>query len=226
MQNQHNYNYQVIKSQRRTIALEITKEGVLIVRVPHNISKKYIQDLIEKKKNWIIKHLEKIKQKKNNTSLKNFVDGENILFLGKNYNLRLVDDNTNLTFINNEFLFPKIFINNVREIFINWYINQAYKIITQRINYYAPQLNFKYQAIKINQAQKRWGSCSYNGNLNFTYRLVMAPLEVVDYVVVHELSHLEIKNHSQKFWNKVQSILPDYKIYKKWLRENENLLNL
>ncbi|MBK7452806.1 MAG: M48 family metallopeptidase [Anaerolineales bacterium] len=80
--------------------------------------------------------------------------------------------------------------------------------------------------MKISSARTRWGSCSPDGTLNFTWRLVMAPLEVIDYVVIHELAHLRVKNHSSKFWDVVKAIDPQYKEKRKWLRENGGKLNL
>ena len=80
--------------------------------------------------------------------------------------------------------------------------------------------------VRINSAKTRWGSCGPGGVLNFTWRLVMAPLDVIDYVVVHELSHLRVKDHSSKFWKVVESISPEYKKHRKWLRENGEKLSL
>jgi predicted metal-dependent hydrolase len=78
----------------------------------------------------------------------------------------------------------------------------------------------------ITNAQKRWGSCSHQGNLNFAWRLIMAPLPIIDSVVVHELVHLEVKNHSKAFWNKVEISHPQYKEHKDWLKNMGHLLRL
>jgi len=98
---------------------------------------------------------------------------------------------------------------------------------------YAKELNcmlkkkgLRYNRIKITNALKTWGSCSHQGNLNFTWRLIMAPLNVVDYVVVHELIHLDEKNHSRTFWEKVEILMPGYKEHKEWLKKNGHILKL
>jgi predicted metal-dependent hydrolase len=83
---------------------------------------------------------------------------------------------------------------------------------------------FKYQRIRISSARTRWGSCSSQGSLSFTYRLVMAPLEVVDYVAAHELVHTQIRNHSKTFWRRVGQVMPDYKARQVWLRKNGQAL--
>ena len=80
-------------------------------------------------------------------------------------------------------------------------------------------MELKYDKIIITGAMKRWGSCSSKGNLNFAWRLVMAPIDIIDYVVVHELSHIVHRNHSKRFWEQVETIFPDYKIKRKWLKE-------
>lgn len=98
--------------------------------------------------------------------------------------------------------------------------------ITERVQWYSELTGIKYSKIKINKAKTRWGSCSSKGSLNFNYRLYFAPLEILDYVVVHELSHIREMNHSKKFWNRVELVIPDYKKRRKWLRtEGKKLFN-
>lgn len=102
-----------------------------------------------------------------------------------------------------------------------WYRAQARWHLTGRIDHFARQHGFVYNSLRINGARTRWGSCNaQRGSLNFTWRLVMAPPEIVDYVVVHELCHLKHPNHSPDFWAEVEGILPDYKQRRKWLKEN------
>ncbi len=83
-----------------------------------------------------------------------------------------------------------------------------------------------YKSIRITSARTRWGSCSSKGNLSFTWRLVMAPPQVIDYVVAHELAHLQVRNHSPAFWQKVKTIMPDYLQYRRWLDAHGHLLTL
>ncbi len=109
---------------------------------------------------------------------------------------------------------------------MNWYKDRAYEKIGQRVEWYARKYEFKYNKTKITTAQKRWGSCSSKGNLNFSWRLIMAPLPVIDYVVIHELVHLEERNHSRLFWDKVKYFYPEYPKCGNWLKENGHLLKL
>lgn len=103
---------------------------------------------------------------------------------------------------------------------------QAAEVITARCRYYAPVMGVSYGTVTIREQKTRWGSCSSKGNLNFNWRLIFAPEEVVDYIVVHELAHRKEMNHSRAFYNVVASVLPDYKVQEKWLKENgEKLWN-
>ena len=106
------------------------------------------------------------------------------------------------------------------------YIETARSIFTQKAAYYARLIGVTYGRISIREQKTRWGSCSSKGNLNFNWRLIFAPEEVVDYIVVHELAHRKEMNHSRAFYNVVASVLPDYKVQEKWLKENgEKLWN-
>ena len=100
-----------------------------------------------------------------------------------------------------------------------WYREQARKRIGRRVMYFARQMGVTYGRISIRAARTRWGSCSADGNLNFHWKLVLMPPEILDYVVVHELAHRKEMNHSQRFWAEVERILPDYKARRKWLKE-------
>ena len=98
--------------------------------------------------------------------------------------------------------------------------NQAAEVITARCRYYAPVMGVSYGTVTIREQKTRWGSCSTKGNLNFNWKLVLMPLEILDYVVVHELAHRIQMNHSAAFWAEVGKILPDYKERRQWLKVN------
>ena len=108
---------------------------------------------------------------------------------------------------------------------ISWYKHEALKYIVPQLEYFSAKINAKHRAVKITSARKRWGSCSTRGNINFSWRLIMAPKEVVDYVIAHEAAHLLHKNHSARFWNCVEKMIPDYKNHHLWLRKNGFLLD-
>jgi len=204
----------------------INIDAELIVRAPFNTSEEIINKVILKHKDKLEKIKEEVQLKNLKFNKKEFVDGERFLYLGDYYNLKLVDNPEILLDFKDEFLLSKKYLSYAKNIFIIWYKRRAYEKISQRVKWYAQTNGFEYNKINITNAQKRWGSCSHQGNLSFTWRLIMAPLAIIDSVVVHELAHLEVKNHSKEFWNKVGSLDPEYKEHKDWLKNNGYLLRL
>lgn len=106
------------------------------------------------------------------------------------------------------------------------YRQAAKEYIPKRVAYYAELLDITYATISIRDQKTRWGSCSSKGNLSFSWRLILAPPKVLDYVVVHELCHRKEMNHSPRFWALVESMIPDYKTHRKWLKENGEKLTI
>jgi predicted metal-dependent hydrolase len=99
-----------------------------------------------------------------------------------------------------------------------WYQSEAVKVFNSRLNYWYGQMGIQPKAVKLSNATTKWGSCTGKGNIHLCWNLIMAPLDVIDYVIVHELAHLVQLNHSAAFWSKVAEFLPDYQIHKHWLR--------
>ncbi len=108
--------------------------------------------------------------------------------------------------------------------FERWYREQARLIINERVEFHARQNGFQYSRVGITSARTRWGSCSAKGALNFSWRLIQAPMEAVDYVVIHELVHTQIHNHSKNFWKRLEESMPDYRERRKWLKHNGHRL--
>jgi len=204
----------------------INNEAALIVKAPFNTSEEVINKVVLKYKDRLQKTQKEIQLRNLKFKKKEFTNGERFLYLGNYYNLKLVDNREILLDFKDEFLLSKKYLSYAKNIFIIWYKRRAYEIISQRVKLYAQKRGFKYNKINITNAKKRWGSCSCQGNLCFAWRLIMAPLPIVDSVVVHELVHLYEKNHSKAFWNVVKTLNPEYKKHKDWLKKNGYLLRL
>jgi predicted metal-dependent hydrolase len=215
----------LIRSKRRTIALIVERDGSFTVRAPMRTPHAAIETFIQQKADWITRTREKIKSTQP-TREKQYTDGEKFLFLGSSFDLKLVGLQKPLLQFDSGFALNRAAQAKGKQVFTRWYKERACEVISERVKQYSQQYNFTPKQIKISSAKTRWGSCSSNGTLNFTWRLVMAPLVVIDYVVVHELAHLRVKNHSSKFWKEVESVHPEYKKQRKWLRENGEKLNL
>jgi len=215
--------HKLIRSKRKTIALVIGSDATLTVRAPVHIPLNYIERLVNKKHLWIKRKISEIESRPK-VRPKEFVNGEGFLYLGKVYRFKIVD--SGIIFLGEDLFFPKSMLSNPAQYLKDWYKIQAAQKIQERVTWHAKEIGVNYKSINITDAQKRWGSCSQNGSLNFSWRLIMAPVQVVDYVVVHELAHIREKGHSQKFWNLIRMILPGYQENKKWLSENEMLLRI
>jgi len=216
----------IIRSKRKSFCIEIDEAGKILLRIPIKASDETIKEFIKKHSKWIEKKLNEIENRKTKYQIKKFVDGEKFLYLGKFYDLKIIEDQKFPLIFEDGFYLSNNYISNAYKIFKNFYKKMAKEIINERIKFYVNKYGFKYNKIKITSANKRWGSCTGKGNLNFSYRLIMAPLKVVDYVVVHELVHLIDKTHKKSFYNKVEKILPDYKERKDWLNKNGYLLKI
>jgi predicted metal-dependent hydrolase len=217
---------QIIRSNRRTLALQITPDASLIVRAPKKVSEKTIVTFVQKKIKWILRHQKLARESYRPSVKRKFVDGERFLYLGEWHKLFVIQDVTQpLVFDEKKFLLSESFLPDAKKLFEQWYRKQAYAAIKDRGRLYAKTAGLSFKRITITGARKRWGSCGPKGTLNFSWRLIMAPMMIVDYVIVHELAHLEVRNHSRKFWEKVRLLFPDYQQAETWLKTNSWLLN-
>jgi predicted metal-dependent hydrolase len=208
------------------VALIIQPDGKLTVRAPLRMSEIEILKFVRAHDAWIKKTQARINSSPS-LPIKNFLSGESFPYLGKEYPLFVVaHQRTALIFSDSKFQLSDLYFQRARQAFIDWYKTQARIDISKRVASLASLHKFNYFKIRISSARTRWGSCSSAGTLSFTWRLVMAPLEIIDYVVLHELVHTQIRNHSRKFWYKLGEVLPEYKTYLYWLKQNGKLLTL
>jgi predicted metal-dependent hydrolase len=214
----------LVRSRRKTVALVVERDGTLTVRAPLRMAEARIRLFVESHGDWIAKNQSRVRAAPPLPS-NHYMEGESFLFLGQAYPLTLVPRQRPLLAFNGScFRLAKSALPNAEEAFIRWYKEQATRLLFERVLIFAGKHGFQYQKIRISSARTRWGSCSSRGTLSFTYRLVMAPLEVVDYVVLHELVHTQIKNHSKIFWNRLGKLMPDYKSRLIWLKKNGKFL--
>ncbi len=177
---------EVIRSRRRSIAIEIKRNGGVTVRAPYKMPNAAIKAFIEEKQDWIKKHLKKAKEREK--------DEEEI---------------------------EPLTVELLEELF-----EEAKRDIPIRVKAFAEKMNVSYGRITIKNQKTRWGSCSSKGNLNFNCLLMLAPEEVRDYVVIHELAHRKQMNHSAAFWKEVETMMPEYKERRAWLKKHGNELTL
>jgi predicted metal-dependent hydrolase len=210
---------QIIHSKRKTIVLIIQRDGTLIVRAPLRASEKSIREFVEKSSAWIRKKQAQIHAAVSPVP-KQYTRGETFLYLGREVPLEIVKGQKTALVLDTHFKLAEWAQGKAEQVFRQWYREQARQILSERVQLFSDQHNLQVQKIRISSARTRWGSCNAKGGLSFSWRLILTPTEVVDYVVVHELAHTLVHNHSKRFWRQVEMILPDYKERRKWLRTN------
>ncbi|MFZ5922567.1 MAG: M48 family metallopeptidase [Chloroflexota bacterium] len=214
---------EIVRSKRKTIALVVQPGGRLVVRAPQRATLKQIRAVVERHTAWVEARM---KEMESLPAPRTFTGGSGLPYLGQDYPLRLAPGpGSGLRFDGDSFTLTDGAAARAASLFEAWYRRQARKVFTERVRHFAAGHGFEYGKLRISSARTRWGSCSSQGTLSFTWRLVLAPPEVVDYVVVHELVHLRVKNHSPDFWRAVEAILPDYKSRRKWLKANGESLH-
>ncbi len=179
-------NILVIRSNRKTLAIQINPDLSVTVRAPMYAPQSDIERILREKEGWIQKHIEKIREQE---AKRKETQGESV----------------ESEYLTNE---------EIKKL-----ADKALQHIPKRVSYYAKQIGVTYGRITIRNQKTRWGSCSSKGNLNFNCLLMLTPLEVIDYVVVHELCHRKEMNHSKAFWAEVEKVIPNYKEQVKWLKE-------
>lgn len=218
------FPYTLVRSKRNSVSLAVRSDAAIVVRAPLRVSVSFIDAFIERHTEWIRRSVARMRSRLS-LSEHRYDDGELFWYLGERYPLRVSEiGKLSVNFLDNEFVLLRRFRSRAKERLCAWYRREAKKILSERVAYFARKHGFAYRSVRINAARTRWGSCSGKGSLNFTFRLAMAPLSVIDYVVVHELVHLSHPNHSQWFWKAVAEICPNFARERQWLKENGHRL--
>ncbi|MGE5422672.1 MAG: M48 family metallopeptidase [Ignavibacteriales bacterium] len=209
------------KRRRRTVSLLVHPQQGLVVSAPANTSMARIREIVEDKGGWIVKQMNALAEMEPLVDQRLFLTGEPFLVLGEIKYIKILEDRVRKAFCrehgdNIEVLIPPGLDDETRTLRVRdalgaWYKDLAYEKVVERVDIYAPLLDLYPEEILIRSQKTRWGSCSHKGVLRFNWRIVMAPLELLDYIVVHELCHLQVPNHSPEFWGLVGGIIPDYK---------------
>lgn len=218
-------NYQLIRSNRRTIEIRLTHERQVVVRAPFNMSDDLIERFVKEKEDWIRKKLAHYGFGESQYKKKEFKEGEEFPYLGKMYKLRIPGSVEEGVEIKNELLLDSRYADYIPQVLKVFYKLKANEYLEKRVKLISLQTGLGYKSIKITSGKKRLGTCSRDNRLTFSYLLVMMPQEISDYIIYHELSHIKEKNHSARFWQVVRNFVPDYKQRKKWLKENLYLYN-
>ena len=218
--------FEVVRSRRRTLAITVEPSERVMVRAPLSLPPQKILELVEQKADWIVSKLLFWQEAQRKKREQESAQGKSLLYLGEYYRLQtttmagLKRDKVQLAD-------GKIIVTvgeetpqRVEKALKKWYYERAQEFVERRVAYYGRFFRKTPLAIRVKEQKKRWGSCTFDNKLLFNWRCIMATEQAFDYVIVHELCHMPHKNHSRSFWEAVEAILPEYRLQKKWLKEN------
>lgn len=226
-------SYQIIKSDRRTMALQVTKEGEVFVRLPACLPFPAGHELVRKNKDWVLAKVEKVRKALDQREAFHWEEGAFVLLYGNRRILHVESDSKRKTFCVQEIeeslvLYAPVKSRGeewpemaVKEAVKLWYRQEARRYLEEKTARWSAIMKVDYGRIAVRDQATRWGSCSARGNLNFNWRLVLLPEKLADYLVVHELAHRIHMNHSHAFWQVVERELPDYRLRRSELKRYE-----
>lgn len=226
------YKYTVVRSKRKTFAISVGPDKGIVVKIPLHFPAADVEKLVMEKAEWITEKYNQMEEQQKDKPVHHFESGEVFPYRGTGFVLNLIINRDRKRIMVKKQAGTLLVVSPTSESAVikdaieKWYRERAREVITDKVTYFQRFIGKSVGEIRIKEQKSRWGSCSSQGNLNFNWKIVMAPDEIIDYLVVHELCHRLHMNHSKEFWDSVGVIIPDYKKREKWLKENGNLLCL
>lgn len=207
------------RSKRKTLSIFIERDGTVSALVPEDIASDKLEEVLITKEYQIHKNLAEWKQLNDRAVYREYVNGQSFMYSGRNYRLKLTDDSQGrLRFFRGKFLLGRDETGKGKEYFTEFYKDRLRIKILPIIELHQAQLGVDVNDVKVMELQNRWASCTQTGKLHFHWKCMMAPTDVLHYIVVHELVHFNHLNHTAAFWNDVDKVIPDYQKQKEWLR--------
>jgi predicted metal-dependent hydrolase len=231
-------NYQLTytiayQKNRKSVQLKIISPNHLTITAPTKFPKEGIEKILIEKSKWLVKQIAKLTTAAMNPINKSINHDATVFFLGQPHTLKFISKDANiprvhlednLIFLDLPPLSTKTIDTIPQALLKSWYIDCATKTLSAKTSFWASRIGVQPKRITIKEQKTRWGSCSSLGNINYNWRIIMAPPEAIDYLVIHELCHLRIPNHSQAFWQEVEKFSPQFKKCRTWLRTNGMIL--
>ena len=209
---------------RQTTDIVIERNGIIAVRPPLKMTPEQVDETVFSKRMWIYRNLSEWRELNSTRVAREWVNGESFPYLGSQYRLLLVNGQDEpLKLKDGRFCLLRSIIETgdkeaPYQVFEDFYKQKGLNRLTKRVAYFASKVGVSPGKVQIKEIGYRWASCLKNGDLHFHWKCLMAPLTIIDYIVVHELCHLHHRDHSLAFWNEVDKVLPDYRERKEWLR--------
>jgi len=219
-------------TERKTTDIVIERNGVVTVRPPKGFSPEQVDAVVDSKRMWIYRNLAEWRDLNATAIVREWVNGESFLYLGRGYRLSLVSDQTvDLKLKDGRFCLNRALIETggesaAKKAFEGFYCTKGEARLSERIHYFAPKAGVNPTGLSVKDLGYRWASCTKNNSLRFHWKCMMAPPKIIDYMVVHELCHSHRRNHTDAFWNEVDKVMPDYLERKMWLKRHGAGLDL
>lgn len=212
-------------SARKTTDIVIERNGMIAVRPPENFTPEQVDALVESKRMWIYRNLAEWRDLNSSAVVREWVNGETFLYLGRAYRLSLVSDQKSALqlhdgrFCLNRAVIEQGGVSSSAQAFEMYYTERGHQRLKERVDYFAPKVGVKVAELKVKDLGYRWASYGVQGAVHFHWKCMMAPVKIIDYIVVHELCHHHHRDHTAAFWNEVDKVMPDYLERKEWLRK-------
>jgi predicted metal-dependent hydrolase len=220
-------DYQIVRSpKRKTLTITVERDRSVVVHAPEGTPELEVHRVVDEKRQWILgklRHPQKYKERRHPPG-KEVVNGESAPYLGRDYRIEVTETDSGEIEFTRHFLVPSAHQAKRREVLRDWYIGEARKKILSRAEQHAQELGVKFTSARIVDNRYRWGSCTVGDRVNFNWRLIKAPMFVIDYVIVHELAHLIEANHTSDFWSIVRAKTLTMEKAKAWLKEHGQIL--
>jgi len=210
-------------ARRRTLTITVERDRSVVVHAPTGVSDEKIRAIVEAKRRWLqgkLKHVSHQDQGLSAPPGKELADGESASYLGRSYRIESSPAGSKKAHLFYRFLIPRGSSSKRREELKNWYCDRCREKIFPRIKLFAERLGVEFAKVEVMDSRCRWGSCTTRNTIKINWRLIKAPMFVIDYVILHELAHLLETNHSERFWNILQAQTPTIAKAKTWLVQN------
>ncbi len=214
-------DYTLLRERRRSLLLTLDEGGKALVRAPLALPKTEIDRFVRSRARWLAKRQARLAQRPAHS----YLDGEPFPFSGRTLCLRREAGARRVRLEGDALVVPEGDAAATRALLTSWYKAQAKALFKERLAALSAQTGITPETLRLSDAKTRWGSCGAKGGVNLNWRLALAPPEILDYVIVHELCHLRERNHSAAFWALVTRFCPEWKERRRWLAEHGEALD-
>jgi predicted metal-dependent hydrolase len=209
-------------TKRKSIGITVERDGSLTLAAPQECPLPEVEAFARDKQFWIYTKLAEKNLLFRPPPPREYVSGEAFHYLGRTYRLKLVNSSAHeapLRLVHGRFQLRRDAVEAADQHFTRWYVGNGRPWLTRRVELLAPRLSVTPNHVDVRDLGYRWGSCSVKGGLNFHWRTLLLPPRIIEYVVAHELVHLEVRDHGAEFWRRVERVMADYEERKQWLAE-------